>query len=53
MDKNHPRKGVCLKHQRNIKIVETPPGFWHPKIIDSESDHGGTLCNDGYFEKMQ
>lgn len=37
--KNPPRKyGVCSKHHRNIRATNTPPGFWNPKISDSESD---------------
>lgn len=38
--KNPPKKfGVCSKHHRNVQCLDTPPGFWNPKIIDSESDH--------------
>lgn len=36
--------GVCSKHRRNIQGVETPPGFWNPKIVDSDSDHEETYC---------
>lgn len=35
--------GVCSKHRRNNQCVETPPGFWNPKIVDSDSDHEDTL----------
>ncbi|XP_055306749.1 uncharacterized protein LOC129571037 [Sitodiplosis mosellana] len=39
VEKNPPRKfGICSKHHRNVQVLDTPPGFWNPKIIDSESD---------------
>lgn len=39
LEKNPPKKyGVCSKHRRNIQQQETPPGFWCPKIIDSDDD---------------
>lgn len=33
------RFGVCSKHRRNIRCAETPPGFWNPKIVDTDSDY--------------
>lgn len=43
LKKDFPKKfGVCSKHRRNIQGAETPPGFWNPKIIDSDSDHEDT-----------
>lgn len=39
MYKNPSKKyGVCSKHHRNVQCLNTPPGFWNPKIIDSDSD---------------
>ncbi|XP_031624160.1 uncharacterized protein LOC116341314 isoform X2 [Contarinia nasturtii] len=39
MEKNPPKKyGVCSKHYRNAPQFETPPGFWNPKIIDSDDE---------------
>lgn len=44
MKKDFPKQyGVCSKHRRNYQSVETPPGFWNPKIVDSDSDHEDTL----------
>lgn len=34
--------GVCWKHHRNVQVLQTPPGFWNPKIPDSDSDHEST-----------
>lgn len=45
--KKKPKKyGVCSKHRRNIQCLDTPPGFWNPKIIDSDSDHEDTQHNE-------
>lgn len=39
LDKNPPKKiGVCSKHHRNILRPDTPPGFWNPKIQDSDEE---------------
>lgn len=54
LDKNPPKKfGICSKHHRNVQenLLETPPGFWNPKIIDSESDHEETPYDYRFAKK--
>lgn len=39
VEKNPPKiYGVCAKHRRARQGAETPPGFWNPKIVDSDND---------------
>lgn len=45
LEKDFPKKfGVCSKHHRINRGVETPPGFWNPKIVDTDSEHEETYC---------
>lgn len=51
VEKNPPKKfGVCGKHRRTRQGAETPPGFWNPKIDDSDSDHEETPFDPRYVK---
>lgn len=46
LTKDFPKKvGVCSRHRRNIQCADTPPGFWNPKIVDSDSEETPTKAS--------